>query len=149
MHSPQADGQRCKCEEANNIGQRKPEDTGQTFRVRLHRGYEDSRSPDPADGDAERAPQEAHIAVSDKKAVCAAFPPGPIPVCQIQRPAFLPAALALDLMRHLAYLDPDVPDYRFALAGILMNLGLTQRRETSENNETAASFAEGLAATRS
>ena len=45
---------------------------------------------------------------------------------------------ALDLMRHLAYLNPDVPDYRQQLAGVEMNLALT----LDNRADTAACFNE-------
>ncbi len=45
---------------------------------------------------------------------------------------------ALDLMRHLAYLNPDVPDYRQQLAGVEMNLALT----LDDRADTAACFDE-------
>jgi serine/threonine-protein kinase len=50
---------------------------------------------------------------------------------------------ALDLMRHLAYLNPDVPEYRCEQARILMNLGVIPRGGTPEDNaEIANRFAE-------
>ncbi len=45
---------------------------------------------------------------------------------------------ALDLMRHLAYLNPDVPEYRCEQARILMNLGVIPRGGTVEDNTQVA-----------
>ncbi len=63
----------------------------------------------------------------------------------LERPeeARQPYQRALELMRHLAYLNPDVPNYRFDLARTLMNLGTVRRGQTPDANaETADHFAE-------
>ncbi|MHB8897361.1 MAG: protein kinase domain-containing protein [Thermoguttaceae bacterium] len=54
-----------------------------------------------------------------------------------------PYLRALDLMRHLAYLNPEVPEYRCEQARILMNLGVIPAGSTAEENaETASRFVE-------
>lgn len=66
-------------------------------------------------------------------------------LCHLERTeeARQPYQRALELMRHLAYLNPDVPNYRFDLARTLMNLSTIQRGQASDAKEdTANNFAE-------